>query len=146
MYLCHNVFIYFSKTIDFSVLVPQKLSVESSINDNVYEKRVSIMLPIQRAQSLWIPTLIISKLDNIIFTLQGIFYKFKKKITIWEDFDSYDVLCIYFISKKSNVFEIPFFDKWLLVDTPPGQWIREEETNQDVSFFFTYWQATDRQI
>ena len=29
------------KTIDFSLLVPQKLSVESSINDDVYEKRVS---------------------------------------------------------------------------------------------------------
>ena len=29
------------KTIDFSLLVPQKSSVESSINDDVYEKRVS---------------------------------------------------------------------------------------------------------
>ena len=32
------------KTIDFSLLVPQKLSVESSINDDVYEKRVSNLL------------------------------------------------------------------------------------------------------
>ena len=29
------------KTINFLVLVPQELSVESSINDDVYEKRVS---------------------------------------------------------------------------------------------------------
>ena len=29
------------KTIDFSLLVPQKLSVDSSINDNVYQKKVS---------------------------------------------------------------------------------------------------------
>ena len=29
---------------DFSILVPQKLSVESSINDDVYEKRVSNVL------------------------------------------------------------------------------------------------------
>ena len=29
------------KTIDFSLLVPQKSSVESSINDDVYQKKVS---------------------------------------------------------------------------------------------------------
>ena len=34
--------LFLLKWIDFSVLVPQKLSGESSINDDVYEKRVSI--------------------------------------------------------------------------------------------------------
>ena len=32
------------KIIDFRPLVPQKLSVESSINDDVHQKRVSIVL------------------------------------------------------------------------------------------------------
>ena len=37
-----KIWLFLLKWIDFSVLVPQKLSVESSINDEVYEKRVPI--------------------------------------------------------------------------------------------------------
>ena len=51
--------LFLRKLIDFSLLVPQKLSVESSINNEVYEKRVSNahILQIWKKQNLLLPDL-----------------------------------------------------------------------------------------